>query len=198
MLAKSFRGNVSHEELKDELGKSGFKIDGDELYIYLNQLVKDGFVKEWNDTNGIGRYSILFSGVATDISGGYSHLQKETNRLRNLEEEDSFNKKFNSDKIHSTYISDDGFFMFNVENVGYVKDELRISGVIFVPDLVVKKRVIKGEIKGQIIVFNNTEVGLDFLKGKYDIFDFVNGLEYELDRFIDDLIISIKWNMDFN
>lgn len=114
------------------------------------------------------------------------------------EEEDSFNKKFNSDKIHSTYISDDGFFMFNVENVGYVKDELRISGVIFVPDLVVKKRVIKGEIKGQIIVFNNTEVGLDFLKGKYDIFDFVNGLEYELDRFIDDLIISIKWNMDFN
>ena len=53
------------------------------------------------------------------------------------EEEDSFNKKFNSDKIHSTYISDDGFFMFNVENVGYVKDELRISGVIFVPDLLV-------------------------------------------------------------
>ena len=72
--------------LLEELGKSGFKIDGDELYIYLNQLVKDGFVKEWNDTNGIGRYSILFSGVATDISGGYSHLQKETNRLRNLEE----------------------------------------------------------------------------------------------------------------
>jgi len=113
-------------------------------------------------------------------------------------DEENFNKKFNSDNIHSTYISDDGFFMFNVENVGYVKDELRIAGVIFVPDLVVKKRVIKGEIKGQIIVFNNTEVGLDFLKGKYDIFDFVNGLEYELDRFIDDLIISIKWNMDFN
>ena len=119
------------------------------------------------------------------------------NSFKNGDEE-NFNKKFNSDKIHSTYISDDGFFMFNVENVEYVKDELRIAGVIFVPDLVVKKRVIKGEIKGQIIVFNNTEVGLDFLKGKYDIFDFVNGLEYELDRFIDDLIISIIWNMDFN
>jgi hypothetical protein len=67
-----------------------------------------------------------------------------------------------------------------------------------VPDLVIKKRIVKGEIKGEIIVFNNTEVGLDFVKEKYDIFDFVNGLEYELDRFIDDLIINIKWNMDFN
>ena len=113
-------------------------------------------------------------------------------------DEEKFNKKLSSDRTQSTYISDDGFFMFNVENIEYNKDELRIIGVIFVPDLVVKKRIIKGEIKGQIIVFNNTEVGLDFLKGKYDIFDFVNGLEYELDRFIDDLIISIKWNMDFN
>lgn len=113
-------------------------------------------------------------------------------------EEEVINNKLNSDKTNSTYISDDGFFMFNVEDVGYYKDELRISGVIFVPDLIIKKRAIKGEIKGQIIVFSNTEVGLDFLKGKYDIFDFVNGLEYELDRFIDDLIVSIKWNMDFN
>ena len=113
-------------------------------------------------------------------------------------DEEKFNKKLSSDRTQSTYISDDGFFMFNVENIEYNKDELRIIGVIFVPDLVVKKRIIKGEIKGQIIVFNNTEVGLDFLKGKYDIFDFVNGLEYELDRFIDDLIVNIKWNMDFN
>lgn len=113
-------------------------------------------------------------------------------------EEENLNKKYNSDKINSTYVSDDGFFMFNVENVAYVKDELIIEGTIFVPDLTIKKKIIKGEIKGQIIVFNNKEVGLDFLKGKYDIFDFVNGLEYELDRFIDDLIINIKWNIDFN
>ena len=113
-------------------------------------------------------------------------------------DEEFFNEKINSDKIFSTYISDDGFFMFNVENIAYDKDVLRISGVIFVPDLVIRKKIIKGEIKGEIIVFNNTEVGLDFVKNKYDIFDFVNGLEYELDRFIDDLIINIKWNMDFN
>ena len=132
---------------------------------------------------------------------GIKSLEKKEleflNSFKNIEE-DILNKKFNSDKINSTYISDDGFFMFSVENVGYFKDELRIAGIIFVPDLTIKKKVIKGEIKGQIMVFNNTEVGLDFLKGKYDIFDFVNGLEYELDRFIDDLIINIKWNMDFN
>ena len=59
--------------------------------------------------------------------------------------------------------------MFNVENVEYVKDELRIAGVIFVPDLVVKKRVIKGEIKGQIIVFNNTMPIIQIIKGCYHI-----------------------------
>jgi hypothetical protein len=134
------------------------------------------------------------------IIGVKSLDKKELDFLNSFKngDEEYFNKKFNSDKTQSTYISDDGFFMFNVENIEYIKDELRIVGIIFVPDLVIKKKVIKGEIKGQIIVFNNKEVGLDFLKGKYDIFDFVNGLEYELDRFIDDLIISIKWNMDFN
>ena len=136
------------------------------------------------------------------LSHGLKSLSKkelEFLNSYNTNNEEIYNKKYNSDKQHSIYVSDDGYFMFHLESINYIKDELRITGIIFVPDLVIKKRVIKGEIKGQIIVFNKTEVGLDFsLKGKYDIFDFVNGIEYELDRFIDDLIANIKWNMDFN
>ena len=45
---------------------------------------------------------------------------------------------------------------------------------------------------GELIIFGNNQVSLNFTKNKYDIFDFTCGIEYELDVFVDELIMSIS------
>lgn len=103
--------------------------------------------------------------------------------------EEEFNRKLFEKETEKIFISDDGNFTFKLKGITHDGDTKYIKGVIFVPDLLLgpKKRV-KGELNGSIMVFNDKSVALDFIKGKYDIFEFVSGLEYELDIFIDDLV----------
>ena len=45
---------------------------------------------------------------------------------------------------------------------------------------------IEGRLEGKIISYKGTgQTALEFKKDKYDVFEFCNGLEYELDSFID-------------
>ena len=64
----------------------------------------------------------------------------------------------------------------------------------FVEEVVIVGLGYKGELKGNIIAFKDGTVAMDFKRGKYDIFEFVNGLEYELDCFIDDIVCKIMDN----
>lgn len=107
--------------------------------------------------------------------------------------EEEINKKMSEEEINTTFISDDGFFSFKLINVEYIEDIKYINGIIKVPDLTLKnKKKIKGELKGSIIVFLDNNVAIDFKKGRYDIFEFINGLEYELDCFVDDIILKVE------
>lgn len=109
--------------------------------------------------------------------------------------EDETNKKMLDEESNCTFLSDDGNFIFKLESVECADDIQYINGSIMVPDIILKnKRRIKGELKGSIIIFSDNHIAIDFHRGKYDIFEFVSGLEYELDCFVDDLILKIKNN----
>ena len=58
---------------------------------------------------------------------------------------------------------------------------------------------IKGRLEGRIIVYENGQVSPDFYsiqkdsrsQDHYDVFEFCNGLEYELDSFMDYVVSEL-------
>jgi hypothetical protein len=134
--------------------------------------------------------------ILDKISGtGIKSLDKEEKLFLNsfsTGKEEECNKKLSEKESSSIFISDDGIFKFKMRDVETIEQIKFINGQIIVPDIKLKKRVVKGELNGSILVFSDGNVALDFVKGKYDIFEFVSGLEYELDCFIDDLVNKLN------
>ena len=107
-------------------------------------------------------------------------------------EEFKTNVKMNNKESNSTFLSDDGIFTFIYKRNEYVNKALYIYGKLILPDIFVKNKKIKGELVGDIMVLEDGTISLSFKNGKYDIFEFVSGLEYELDCFIDEIVTQIK------
>ena len=103
------------------------------------------------------------------------------------------NELLSNRENEKTFISDDGNFIFKLDNIEYIDDVQYINGILIVPDLILtNKKIIKGELKGSVIVFIDGNLSIDFHNGRHDVFEFVGGLEYELDCFMDDLINKIS------
>lgn len=91
------------------------------------------------------------------------------------------------------FTSDDGYFSFQYEETEDYDDEIRYKGILIVPDLEFENgNKIDGSIEGTIISYADGVVSLEFEKDGYDIFEFCNGLEYELDSFVDYVITMIE------
>jgi hypothetical protein len=89
---------------------------------------------------------------------------------------------------------DSGYFKFEFKELKDYGDEQHYIGILYVPDLEWEngKRV-EGRLEGRIVKYENGMVSPDFYsKEGYDVFEFCNGLEYELDSFIDYVISKIE------
>ena len=91
---------------------------------------------------------------------------------------------------------DNGYFKFEFKEWEDYGDEQHFVGTFYVPDLDWEDgRKVEGILEGKIVKFENGAIGPDFYsKDGYDIFEFCNGLEYELDAFIDYVIQEIEEN----
>lgn len=88
---------------------------------------------------------------------------------------------------------DSGRFKFEYKETKYLDNEDHYIGTMYVPDLEVENdKKIDGRLDGMIIHYDNESISLDFEKGKYDIFEFCSGLEYELDNFIDYIVSELS------
>jgi hypothetical protein len=103
-------------------------------------------------------------------------------------------------------IIDSDIFRFEFITLDEFDDSLSILGVIYVPDIEFIDYVIDGRLEGKIIYYNDGQVSLDFSKWvkdpktgeriEWDIFDFCDGIEYELESFVDMVIGEIE-NFEF-
>ena len=91
-------------------------------------------------------------------------------------------------------IFEDKYFRFEYFKLRKAKGETHIVGTFYVPDMMNKHVLIKGCIKGEIIIYENKAISLYFEKGGYDIIDFCEGIEYELDKFVDYIIDRLREN----
>ena len=93
---------------------------------------------------------------------------------------DLLNKKYND-----TY----RYFNFNLTKVVYNGAELKIYGLLSLPSI---ENVDSNNISGYIDVNLNSMVNdLEFNRSGYIPYDFVEGLEYELDAFIESIVDDV-------
>jgi len=121
--------------------------------------------------------------------------------------EEETHKKLAYHENEVVFEDDRGYFKFEFQELEDYGDEKHIIGVMYVPDLVWEDgSTVEGRLEGRIVDYGQGRTSPDFYAvvkdpktGKevqYDIFEFCNGLEYELDSFIDYVVTEIE-NTEF-
>ena len=137
----------------------------------------------------ISKYGInSLSKLEKDFLDSYkSGIEKETH------------KELIKKESEIVFEDDMGNFKFEFENFENHVNEYHYIGKLYVKDLELENgEKIKGCLDGKIIKFENESISPDFYsKEGYDIFEFTNGLEYELDSFIDYVISKIDEKLKY-
>ena len=119
-----------------------------------------------------------------------SPLEKEFLDAHKLGKEEDIHKILTREESENVFEDDGGLFKFELESIATYGQERHYNGIITCPDLKINGKTIKGRLSGMIVYIPETGVIIpDFFyetnNGDYDIFDFCEGCEYELDSFID-------------
>jgi hypothetical protein len=119
-----------------------------------------------------------------------STLEKEFLDAHKLGNEEEIHKILNREESENVFEDDGSLFKFELESITKNGDERHYNGIFTCPDLKINGKTIKGRLSGTIIHIIDTGVVIpDFFyesnNGTYDIFDFCEGSEYELDSFVD-------------
>jgi hypothetical protein len=114
--------------------------------------------------------------------------------------EEEIHDKISKEETESIFEDDNGYFKFEHTETEDYGDEIHYIGTLYVPDLVFPtgKRV-KGVLEGRIVVLKDGQISPDFYSQSrkenedgYDVFEFCNGLEYELDSFLDYVVSELE------
>ena len=116
-------------------------------------------------------------------------------------EEEEIHDKIGKEEQESIFEDDNGYFKFEHSETEDYGDEIHYIGTLYVPDLEFPNGSrLEGRLEGRIIVYTETgQNSPDFYsvskkanEDGYDVFEFCNGLEYELDNFIDYVISELE------
>jgi hypothetical protein len=130
-----------------------------------------------------------------------SHDEQEFLDSYSNGKEEEIHNKLKYIENEKVFEDDNGIFRFEFEEFEDHGDEKHIIGTIYVPDLEFPNgSKLEGRIGGRIIDYGDGKTSPNFfitlnIKGKevtYDIFEFCNGLEYELDTFIDYIVEEVE------
>lgn len=106
--------------------------------------------------------------------------------------EDDYFIKYNNQESEEIFVDFDGYFRFEYVDISYTPYSKLIHGRLYVPDLKLRGDDITGILTGYIIVSNDGGIILNFKNKKWDVWDFCNGLECELDIFMDGVVKEIE------
>lgn len=127
-------------------------------------------------------------------------LEKEFLNSFKTGEEEKAHDKIAKEETESIFEDDNGYFKFEHEETEDYGDEMHYIGTLYVPSLELPNgKKIEGRLEGRIIVYNGGQVSPDFYSivkdphthDNYDVFEFCNGLEYELDSFVDYVVSEL-------
>ena len=119
-----------------------------------------------------------------------SPLEKDFLDSHKLGKEEEIHKILTKEESENVFEDDNGLFKFELESITNKGYERHYNGILTCPDLKINGKTIKGRLSGTIVHILSTGVIIpDFFyetnNENYDIFDFCEGNEYELDSFVD-------------
>ncbi len=127
-------------------------------------------------------------------------LEKDFLDAHKSGQEEEYHDKLAKSETENTFEDDNGHFKFEFDSCEDYGDEVHYLGTLYVPDLVWPNgKTIEGRLEGRIVVYTNGQISPDFYSietdkttgDHYDVFEFCNGLEYELDSFIDYVVSEL-------
>lgn len=116
-------------------------------------------------------------------------------------QEEELHQELTKEESETTFEDDNGYFKFEFDSCEDYGDEVHYKGTLYVPDLVWPNgKTIEGRLEGRIVVYQTGQVSPDFYSVEkdtksgdhYDVFEFCNGLEYELDIFLDYVVAELE------
>lgn len=128
-------------------------------------------------------------------------LEKEFLDSHSIGKEEETHDKLSKSESETVFEDDNGYFKFEHTEIEDYGDEVHYIGTLYVPDLEWPNgKRIEGRLEGRIVVYSNGQISPDFYSvqkdskshDNYDVFEFCNGLEYELDSFLDYVIGELK------
>jgi hypothetical protein len=125
-------------------------------------------------------------------------LEKEFLDAHKTGGEEDAHKRLAKKESETMFEDDAGYFSFEFDSVEDYGDELHYLGILTCPDIeLTGGKKISGRLSGRIVYFPETgmtspDFGVQINGKDYDVFDFCEGLEYELDSFIDYVVAEIE------
>ena len=130
-----------------------------------------------------------------------TQLEKEFLDSHKSGQEEEAHDKIGKEEIESVFEDDNGYFKFEHSETEDYGGEIHYIGTLYVPDLEWPNgKRLEGRLEGKIIVYSNGSTSPEFYSISkdpksheyYDVFEFCNGLEYELDSFIDYVVSELE------
>ena len=128
-----------------------------------------------------------------------TQLEKDFLDSHRIGNEEELHDKLSKSENETIFEDDNGLFKFEFESCEDHGDEVHYIGTLYVPDIVWSTGRIEGRLEGRIVVYNNGQLSPDFYSiekdpksgDNYYVFEFCNGLEYELDSFLDYVVSEL-------
>lgn len=126
-----------------------------------------------------------------------SKLEKRFLDAHKHGEEEIVHILLTKDESERFFEDDSGMFRFEFDSIEDYDDEIHYLGTLTCPDLVEDGKTISGRLEGRIVYYTQTTfTSPDFaiqIDGKeFEVFDFCEGYEYELDNFIDYVVKELE------
>ena len=129
-------------------------------------------------------------------------LEKEFMDAHKTGGEEDVHIRLAKEESEKVFEDDAGLFKFEFESLEEHGDEQHYIGTLTCPDIVLNGgKKISGRLSGRIVYYPETgmtspDFGVQISGKDFDVFDFCEGSEYELDSFIDYVIAEIEGNKD--
>ena len=125
--------------------------------------------------------------------------EKEFLNAHKIGNQEEIHKKMTFNENDTIFEDDNGYFKFEHSETEEYEDEVHYIGTLYVPDLVFSSgKKLEGRLEGRIVVYSGGQISPDFYsvskksnEDTYDVFEFCNGLEYELDSFMDYVVSEL-------